>query len=60
MAKIPKGFLDETFWPEFQELSDTLHQYLDEVTSRVVSESVYADSSEAEIVPDSRKQLPGR
>lgn len=58
MAKIPRQFLDETLWPEFQELNDTLRQYLDEVTARVVSEGVYADSSEAEVVPDSRKQLP--
>lgn len=59
MAKIPKKFLDDTLWPEFQELNDTLRQYLDEVTTRVVSESVYADSSEADIVPESKKQLPG-
>lgn len=59
MAKIPKQFLDETLWPEFQELNDTLRQYLDEVTARVVSEGVYADSSEAEIVTGPQKQLPG-
>jgi tRNA nucleotidyltransferase (CCA-adding enzyme) len=59
MARVPKRFLDETLWPEFQELSATLRRYLDEVTERVVSEGVYADSSEAEVVSDSRKQLPG-
>lgn len=59
MAKVPKRFVDETLWPEFEELNDTLHQYLGEVTDRVVSECLYADSSEAEVVPDSQKQLPG-
>jgi hypothetical protein len=59
MARVPKRFLDETLWPEFQELSATLRRYLDEVTERVVSEGVYADSSEAVVVSDSRKQLPG-
>ena len=59
MAKVPKGFVDETLWPEFQELDDTLRRYLDEVTDRVVSEGIYADSSEAEVVSDSQKQLPG-
>ena len=49
MAKVPKGFVDETLWPEFQELDDTLRRYLDEVTDRVVSEGIYADSSEAEV-----------
>ncbi|MCP4654350.1 MAG: hypothetical protein GY856_02915 [bacterium] len=59
MAKVPKRFVDETLWPEFQELDDTLRSYLDEVTNRVVSEGVYADSSEAEVVPDTQRQLPG-
>ena len=59
MAKVPKRFLDETLWPEFQELNDTLRAYLDEVTNRVVSEGIHADSSEAEVVPDSQKRLPG-
>ncbi|MFW5802730.1 MAG: hypothetical protein ACOCWJ_02320 [Verrucomicrobiota bacterium] len=57
MARVPKRFLDETLWPEFEELSATLRQYLDEVTNRVVSEGVYADSSDAEVVSDSQKQL---
>jgi len=59
MAKVPKRFVDDTLWPEFQELNDTLRAYLDEVTSRVVSEGVHADSSEAEVVPDAQKSLPG-
>ena len=59
MAKIPKQFLDKTLWPEFEELNTMLRQYLDEVTNRVVSEGVYADSSEAEVVPDSQRRLSG-
>ena len=59
MAKVPKRFLDETLWPEFQELNDTLRAYLDEVTNRVVSEGIHADSSEADVVPDPQKRLPG-
>lgn len=60
MAKVPERFVDETLWPEFEELRDTLHEYLDEVTDRVISESLYADSSEAEVVPDTQKQLKGK
>lgn len=59
MARVPKKFLDETLWPEFKELNTTLREYLDEVTDRVVSEGVYADSSEAKVVPDTQKNLPG-
>ncbi|MCF7669115.1 MAG: hypothetical protein K9N48_04995 [Verrucomicrobia bacterium] len=57
MARVPKRFLDEVLWPEFKELSDTLRQYLNEVTERVVSESVFADSSEAEVVRETQKRL---
>lgn len=57
MVKVPKRFVDETLWPEFRELDDTLAAYLNEVTSRVISEGVYDDSSEAEEVPDRPKRL---
>ena len=38
MAKVSKQFVNETLWPEFQELSKTLRSYLDDVTDRVISE----------------------
>lgn len=52
MAKVPRRFVDETLWPEFQELSDTLKSYLAEVTDRVVSRVIHADSSEAGVVTE--------
>lgn len=57
MARVPRKFLDKTLWPEFQELSDTLREYLAEITDRVISEGVYADSSEAEVVAEGGKEL---
>jgi spore cortex formation protein SpoVR/YcgB (stage V sporulation) len=57
MAKVPCTFVDETLWPEFKELDATLQSYLEEVTNRVVSESVFADSSEAVVVNDEPKSL---
>ncbi len=59
MARVPRSFVDETLWPEFNELEKTLRSYLDEVTSRVIGESIYADSSEAEVrdQPDERGLL---
>jgi len=50
MAKVSKQFVNETLWPEFQELSKTLRSYLDDVTDRVISEGIHSDSSEAEII----------
>lgn len=50
MARVPKRFVDETLWPQFQELSETLRTYLSAVTDRVVSQVIHQDSSEAEVV----------
>lgn len=46
-ANVSRTFVDETLWPEFQELADTLKEYLDEVTNRVIKEAVHRDTSEA-------------
>ncbi len=60
MARVPASFVDETLWPEFEELNNTLRAYLDDVTSRVIRETIYADSSEAEVraKPDGRLPAP--
>jgi len=52
MAKVSKRFVEETLWPEFRELDDTLRTYLEEITDRVIREGVYADTSEAEIIKE--------
>lgn len=57
MARVSKRFVDETLWPEFQEISDTLRSYLSDVTDRVVSQVIHQDSSDAEVVDDP-SQLP--
>lgn len=57
MAKVSKRFVDETLWPEFQEISDTLETYLSGVTDRVVHQVIHQDSSEAEVI-EKPKQLP--
>ena len=47
MVKVSKRFVDETLWPQYQQVSETLRAYLSEVTDRVVSEVLSADLSEA-------------
>jgi hypothetical protein len=47
MAKVSKTFVDDTLWPEYQELNSAL-QGLDEITTRIISKAIYANSSEAE------------
>lgn len=57
MARLSKRFVNETLWPEFQEIVETLRSYLSDVTDRVVQEVLHQDSSEAEVI-EKPKQLP--
>jgi len=57
MAKVPKKFLDETLWPEFQEIYQTLQLYLSEVTDRVVSQVIHQNTTDPDVV-DNPKGLP--
>ncbi|MBC8439960.1 MAG: hypothetical protein H8D87_09755 [Deltaproteobacteria bacterium] len=50
MAKVSKTFVDETLWPEFEEFDKILKAYLDDITNKVISETIHEDSSEAEVV----------
>ncbi len=56
MAKVPRRFVEETLWPEFEQLSSTLRAHLQEITDRVVAEVIHNDSSEASEVDP--KALP--
>jgi hypothetical protein len=51
MARAPRRFVDEILWPEFQQLNRTLAAFLTQVTQRVISEGIAADSSEVEVRP---------
>lgn len=57
MARVSKRFVDETLWPEFQQISESLRSYLSDVTDRVVQQVIHQDSSEAEVI-EKPKQLP--
>ncbi len=51
MAKVSRGFVNQTLWPEFEELSQVLREYLDQITERVIGEAIHRDTSEAPEVP---------
>lgn len=46
MARVPKRFVNETLWPEFEQISALLRAHLEEVTQRLVSEVLHEDSSD--------------
>ncbi|MEN8905416.1 MAG: hypothetical protein ABF289_05605 [Clostridiales bacterium] len=56
MVKVPASFVDETLWPEFKELNETLNLYLESVTNRVISECIHSDSSET-VIKEEKKYL---
>src|SRR5258708_1609736 len=47
MVRVPEPFVNETLWPEFQQLSSTLRDYLEEVTDRIVADAIHGDHSDA-------------
>ena len=57
MARVSKGFVKDTLWPEFIEISTTLQAHLSEVTDRVISSVIHQDSSDPDLV-EKPKQLP--
>ena len=56
MLHVAPRFVDEVLWPEFEQLSETLQEYLSEVTTRVIAEAVHEDQSDAAVT----KEITGR
>jgi len=52
MVQVPKRFVDDTIWPEFQKISAELNTYLEEITGRIVKKVLHEDSSDAEVVEE--------
>ncbi len=52
MVRVTQSFVRETLWPEFRDLNETLHGYLDEVTQRVIAQGIFGDTSDAETRPE--------
>ncbi|MBN1425273.1 hypothetical protein JXA88_12025 [Candidatus Fermentibacteria bacterium] len=49
MARVSRRFVEETLWPEFLEFSAVLEAHLSEVTDRIISQAVSADSRDEEV-----------
>jgi len=52
MAKLSQRFVDDTLWPQYEAFSDSLREYLAEVTDRVVSQVIHDDLTEAAVVEE--------
>jgi hypothetical protein len=49
MLRVPERFLDEVLWPEFVALDDVLEKYIDEMTTKIISEAIFKGSAEEEL-----------
>jgi hypothetical protein len=47
MARVSKRFVDETLWPEYQQLSSVLRRHLEDITQRVITAAIHQDVSDA-------------
>ena len=55
IVRAPETFLNTVLWPEFQQINAALHDYLAQVTDKVIREAVYRDAGDAEEVPEPAK-----
>jgi hypothetical protein len=47
IVRAPRTFVLHTLWPEYQELSEALDDYLNDATERIIREEVYRDAGDA-------------
>jgi len=55
IIRAPKSFVEQVLWPEFEELSAALTEYLSEITEKVIREEVHGETGEADEVDDPRR-----
>ena len=52
IIRAPKSFVEQVLWPEFEELSAALTEYLSEITEKVIREEVHGETGEADEVDE--------
>ena len=58
MARLSRSFVNDTLWPEFLELQQTLSAYFDALTDRVIEQALEVKASEAEERPPTPQLEP--
>ena len=48
MVRVPKSFVDDVLWPQYEALSKELREYLDQATEKIISEEIHQDTTEAQ------------
>ncbi|MEI7666250.1 MAG: hypothetical protein WCI65_09415 [Synechococcaceae cyanobacterium ELA263] len=58
MARLSRSFVNDTLWPEFLELQQTLSAYFDALTDRVIEQALEVKAGEAEERPEPQALMP--
>ncbi|MEB3335074.1 MAG: hypothetical protein VKP70_08830 [Cyanobacteriota bacterium] len=57
MARLNRQFMNDTLWPEFQELQSTLAAYFDALTDRVIEQALEVKAGDADEQAEAAPQL---
>ena len=49
MVRVTKSYVDETLWPEFQQLREVLHEHFATVTKRVIAQALGTEDGDVEM-----------
>ncbi len=49
MVRVAKSYVDETLWPEFQQLQAVLHEHFETVTKRVIAQAIGTEEGDVEM-----------
>lgn len=49
MVRVAKSYVDETLWPEFQQLQGVLHEHFEAVTKRVIAQAIGGEDGDIEM-----------
>lgn len=60
MARVTRTFVNETLWPEYQELNSTLMAHLQSITERIIHQAIHGDATDAEERPGKSPEFGGR
>jgi hypothetical protein len=58
MARLSRSFVNDTLWPEFLELQQSLSAYFDALTDRVIEQALEVKAGEAEERPEPQALPP--
>ncbi len=52
LIRVPRSFIEQVLWPEFEQLNSALVAYLADITERVIREEVHGETGEADEVDE--------